>query len=173
MNNKEQFDIIRLYEIKHSDEKCTKLMLVLINDNHYLTIYTQESLLAYKNLTAKLGELILPKMYCKLSKIKSYQHTQFLLEKAFKFKLLYQSLFYINLYGMKKIHPSYIHKLTKRFNIKGDYQFTIDDNYCMQYAEIEVRLPPNYDIFGKFISKANQNYFRFILSPNYKALLSK
>jgi hypothetical protein len=168
----EKFEIIIQKELKCEGDKSLWLFLIGYKQDIFLAIHFIQASLVYlpiKDFSA--ANIILEKLYSKLSGLKSNISLKGLLLRAFRFKSIYQTLFFINLFGIKRIHPYYISVLTKRYNIKGDSFFTFNFDNDIEDSIIEIRLPPSNEIFGHFISHQNENYFRFKMHRKFKRVL--
>lgn len=172
MNGTEKIEIATLLELKYANGLSHWLLLLRINNKYYLAIHNHQSAIVYRQVHNTLvANLIISKLHGKLSRLKDYKRTSGLLSRAFRFKNLFQTLFLINIHGMKWIHPNYVTTLTKRYNLKGDAYFNVDENNEITAAIIEVRFPPRYELFGKFISYNNETHYKFYLHRKFRRML--
>lgn len=172
MNKEKQFEIIMHKEVKHRNTLSHWLMLIKIEQRYYIAIHANQSAIVYKQINnLPFAYIIIQKLYIKLSKIKDYNKLRGLLLRAFRFDCLFQTLFYLNLFGMRKIHPKYIAVLTNRYNLKGYNYFVMDANDQIKEYVVEVRIPPHKELFGILISRGDEPFFRFELHRKYKRIL--
>ena len=106
MNREEQFEIIIQKELKHCNNMSHWFMLINSEQRYYIAIHSNQAAIVYKQINnLPFAYIIIQKLYIKLSKIKDYNKLRGLLLSAFRFDSLFQTLFYLNLFGMRKIHP--------------------------------------------------------------------
>lgn len=172
MKSEVTFKILEQKELNHQNIGCHWLMIVAEKQQYYLAIHFNQAAVVYKRIDNLLAaKIILTKLHQKLLRVKNYNKLNSILLRAFRFGSLYQSLFFINLFGIKKIQPYYIEVLTKRYNLRGNSYFTFDVNNQIENSIIEVRFPPKNELFGILISMKNENYFRFQMHRMYKRIL--
>lgn len=172
MNNEGKYEIKTQLQLRHKDENIYHLMIVRETQQFYLAIYFNQAVCTYKAIDNLIvAKIILNKLHKKLLSVKNNCKLNGLLTRAFRFNYLYHSLFFLNLFELRKIHPYYIEVLTKRYNLKGFSYFTFNANNEIQNSIIEVRFPPKNELFGIFISKRTENYFRFQMHRKFKRIL--
>jgi hypothetical protein len=172
MNREEQFEIIIQKELKHCNNMSHWFMLINSEQRYYIAIHSNQAAIVYKQIhNISIANIIIQKLFIKLSKIKDYNKVSGLLLRAFRFDSLFQTLFFLNLYGIKKIHPNYIAVLTKRYNLRGNNYFVMDSNDQIKEYIIEVRIPPKNELFGILISRGEETFFRFELHRKFKRIL--
>lgn len=172
MNREEQFEIIIQKELKHCNNMSHWFMLINSEQRYYIAIHSNQAAIVYKQINnLPFAYIIIQKLYIKLSKIKDYNKLRGLLLSAFRFDSLFQTLFYLNLFGMRKIHPKYIAVLTNRYNLKGHNYFVMDANDQIKEYVVEVRIPPKNELFGILISRGEEPFFRFELHRKFKRIL--
>jgi len=172
MDKQDKSEIISLRKISHHDKRNHWLFLIRSRNCWYMAVHAHQAAITYKRVhNLLIANHIITKLYEKLNKIKDYKKASALLKRAFKLSSLFQSLFIINIFGMNKIYPTYVSVLIKRYNIKGNCTYSLNENSELKNVKIEVRIAPSFDLFGHFLSDADENFYHFQLHRKYKRML--